>query len=250
MSKKYKNSPIIEAVCEFIFTDGTKWDLTIPGLVYEAVRTKFPNKEQHLHQLINISTELPSDRVKSQIRRNEIAVFLTPDKKMSIQVGPHTLSINRLKPYTSWDDLKSHIEYAFGVLSNKVEIEGLQRIGLRYINRIEIPHKSYNLEKYFQFRPFLGDNLPEVADSFILGCAFSFYGAQDTCKVQLTDAIPEKSGVDSSAFILDLDYFLARPKTIEAKNALEWVDRAHTNIESLFEGCISEPLRQIFEEIE
>ena len=42
MSRRYKNSPIIEAICEFQFEENSEWDLTIPGLVYDRVQNEFP----------------------------------------------------------------------------------------------------------------------------------------------------------------------------------------------------------------
>ncbi|MGQ0654564.1 MAG: TIGR04255 family protein [Betaproteobacteria bacterium] len=46
MPKKYKNPPIIEAICEFRFSETSPWDLTIPGLIYELVKDKFPKRVQ------------------------------------------------------------------------------------------------------------------------------------------------------------------------------------------------------------
>ena len=42
MSRRYKNSPIIEAICEFQFEENSEWDLTVPGLVYDRVQNEFP----------------------------------------------------------------------------------------------------------------------------------------------------------------------------------------------------------------
>lgn len=242
MGKKYNNSPIIEAVCEFRFTDDSSWDITIPGLIYEDVRVEFPNKTQRIHQEVNISTtQEPSGKIQSQVQKSEIAVFLTRNEKTLINVGPRTFSINQLKPYITWTDFKSRIEYAFNKLIRRVEDASIQRIGLRYINRIEIPGKDMDLKDYFEFRPFLGPKLPQNLNSFIIGCIFPHFDERDTCKVQLTNAVPEKN--ENSAFILDIDYALAKPKSISADQSLEWVEKAHDSIESTFEGCISQSIR-------
>jgi uncharacterized protein (TIGR04255 family) len=44
MPKKYEKPPIIEAVCEFRFSGKSKWDLTIPGLIYDSVKDEYPQK--------------------------------------------------------------------------------------------------------------------------------------------------------------------------------------------------------------
>ncbi|MBU4225210.1 MAG: TIGR04255 family protein [Chloroflexi bacterium] len=245
MAKKYANPPLIEAVCEFRLTPDTAWDLTIPGLMYEKVEKEFPNKEQRLIQEVEI-IQSPQG-MQQQTRTVERVLFLTRDRKIFIQAGPHLLAVNCLKPYPTWNGFKPRIENAFRSLTEIVDIKGLQRIGLRYINHIEIPARSINLEEYFEFRPFLGQNLPQNIANFIVGCVWHFSNGRDSCRVQITNALPEKP--DNTAFLLDLDYFLAQPKAVSVNQALEWVEEAHQKVEEIFEGCITEPVREIFREI-
>jgi uncharacterized protein (TIGR04255 family) len=240
---KYNNPPIIEAVCEFRFGTDTKWDMTIPGIMYGEIQKEFPHVEQRTLQDIN----LPEDTSGKGTRINTITLarFLSEDKKRLIQVGPRILSINQLKPYGTWPEFKSLIEYALNTLSQKVVLNSVQRIGLRYVNRIEIPEKTVNIEDYFKFRPFLGERLHGYPyTSFMVGCIFPLYGDRDTCKVELTNGVPETS--DASAFMLDIDYSLIKPQDIAANQSLEWVESAHGKVEDFFEGCISDSLRDLF----
>lgn len=244
---KYNNPPIIEALCEFKFSEDTSWDMTIPGILFGKIQEGFPNKEQHLIQEINVLTK--DTPAKAQIRKIEIARFFNDKKTTLIQVGPRTLSINQLKPYDTWSTFKSHIEYAFNELSQTIEVAGLQRIGLRYINRIEIPKEQnkVDLETYFDFRPSCGPRLPQSHGNFIVSCIFPYSGMRDLCKVELRDAMPENK--DSLAFLLSIDYFLAKPKSITVAQSIEWIEEAHNIVENLFEGCILPPLREIFQEV-
>lgn len=242
MSKKYPNSPIIEAICEFRLTSDAKWDLTIPGLVYEKVKKNFPKRKQRLIQ--RVDTTQNAEGRKHHLSTEERIVFLTDDGKSFIQIGSYLLAINCLKPYPTWKSFKSKIERAFNTLVNIVDIKGLQRIGLRYINLIEIPRSTVGLDDYFQLRPFVGGRLPQVMENFIVGCMFPSSDEQDVCKVQFTNATSKKPG--NSAFLLDLDYFLSKPQAVGADKALEWVETAHQQVETIFEGCLTERLRKMF----
>jgi len=242
---KYNNPPIIEAVCEFKFAEDTNWDMTIPGILFGEIREEFPHKEQHLIQEINVLTK--SAPAKTQIRKIELARFLNDNRTTLIQIGPRILSINQLKPYNTWSNFKSYIEYAFNKLNQTIELTAIQRIGLRYVNKIEIPVKGIDLANYFEFRPSFGGNLQRNYNSFILGCIFPFHGDQDSCKVELTGAVPESD--DASGFMLDIDYSLVKPQSIPIIQSLEWVDRAHEEVEKVFEGCISSALRELFSEV-
>jgi uncharacterized protein (TIGR04255 family) len=246
MSRNYVNPPIIEAVCEFRLTPDSKWDLSIPGLIYEKVRKDFPNKEQrHFFQELEI-VQSPQG-LQQRIGMDERILFLTNDRKMFLQVGSNLLAVNCLKPYAKWSGFKPRIENAFNMLKDTVDVKGLQRIGLRYINRIEIPTQLVKLEDYFEFHPFLGKRLPQNMSGFSLRCLLPFFGGRDVCTVQLINAVPEKK--DSSAFILDLDYFLNQPQAISVNQTLDWIEKAHQQIEEVFEGCITQHLRETFQEV-
>ncbi|MFQ6609152.1 MAG: TIGR04255 family protein [Fidelibacterota bacterium] len=246
MSKKYENAPIIEAVCEFRLTPETQWDLTIPGLFYEKVREEFAKKEDH--PIREVTFAGTSQGLQQKVQAIERVRFLTDDKKTFVQLGPRVLSINKLKPYASWEEFKPKIEKAFTALTSVVEINSIQRIGLRYINRIDISGQKVDMDEYFDFNPHLGKNLPQDMLNFIVGCTFPFHEGQDSCKIQLTDAIPNDS--ESVSFILDLDYFLAKAETVAKDTALEWVESAHDNLENVFEGCITGSLRKVFKEVD
>jgi len=246
MLGKYANCPIAEAVCEFRLTSETKWDPTIPGFLYEKVKEQFPNKEQKLIQEISITQN--AHGVRQRVQPSERAFFLATDRKTFMQVGPHLLAVNRLKPYAGWEVFKPKIEDAFRALATVVETKGLQRIGLRYINRIEIPGHSVNLGEYFEFRPFRGQSLPQKnMTSFLVGCILSFADGRDACRLELTNAVPEKA--ENVSFVLDLDYFLNQPRAVSEDQALEWVESAHQRIDELFEGCITDKLRKLFQEV-
>ena len=246
VSRQYGNPPIIEAVCEFRFTTDTQWDLTIPGLIYEQVRTDFPSKEDRAVQEVTISGGPKG--IEQQMRTTKRMVFLSDDTRSLIQVGPHLLAVNRLKPYLTWAEFKLQIQTAFTALTGTLEgVVGLERIGLRYINRIEIASEPVNLDDYFEFRPFLGEALPQNITSFIVGCMLPFCEGRDSCKIQLTSAVPDQP--DTGAFLLNLDYSVTKAQAVSLDQALGWVETAHQRIEDLFEGCVKDPLRVIFEEV-
>lgn len=244
MGRKYADPPIVEAVCEFRLPADSDWDLAIPGLVYEQIRDRFPRREQRTIQEVEIVGQ--KDGFRQEMRANERAVFLTEDKTKFIQVGRHLWAINCLKPYPTWRQFEPVIRQGFEALTDVVKVTSLQRIGLRYINRVEIPHPLVDLEQYFSFRPYIGPELPEDFGNFVVGCIFVFAEGRDACRAQLRDAVPEDP--DSSAFILDLDYYLARPQAVPTNEALSWVEDAHSHVEQVFEGCITDRLRQTFGE--
>ncbi len=243
MSRKYKYPPIIEAICEFRLAPDTKWDLTVPGLLYEKIRGDFPIKEQ------KVVPELDADSITSstpRLRLNERVIFLKNDKKTFMQVGQNLLAVNRLKPYESWNNFQPDVELALKGLMACVDVGAFQRIGLRYINKIEIKQPTIKLEDYFDFRPNLGERLPKDMSAFTVGCELPFNERRDICRMQLTSAVSDAH--EASALLLDFDYFLLKAQNYNLEQTLEWINNSHAKIEQLFEGCIQDSLRHIFGE--
>ena len=240
--KKYKNPPVIEAVCEFRLSSDTPWDLTIPGLFYERVKHDFPYREQRLVQEVEVIAT--PQGLQQVIKYSDRVLMFAPDRKLLLQLGPRLLVINALKPYPTWEHFKKRIESAWKILQKVMEIKGLERIGLRYINRIEFPSPIVRLEEYFDFYPFVGERLPQKIVSFITIAEFPYADDRDLCRVQIQRALESET---KTAVILDIDYFTVRPQTIDVSDGLTWVEEAHSRVEEVFEGCITDKLRSMFE---
>ncbi len=244
MSKHYKNPPLSEVVCEFQFGQDSSWDFAIPGLVYEKVREKFPVRNQVARVTMGISTN--EGEIGPQIGATPIMRFSNENENLIMQVGLHLLSINHLKPYSSWEQFFPQILYGFNTYREVANPRSIHRIGLRYVNTIEIPGPGINLEDYFEFRPYVGPHLPKTVGPFMVGVQFPYEDSRDALSLQLASLAG--LSVDVATIILDLDYFLARPGSVALDDISAWVMNAHAHVEEIFEGCITYQLRQKFEE--
>jgi uncharacterized protein (TIGR04255 family) len=234
----------LEAVCEFRFPKSARWDITIPGLIYERLKDIFPKKQSVLvHEIEMVQGP---EGLRQQFIASPLVRFSTEDEKTLVQVGPHLLAVNKLKPYTSWDNFRPIIQKVLEAYFDVVEdVIGFERIGLRYINRIELDQEFANLEDYFEFRPYLGMKLQDNFESFILSVVFGYNDGRDKCKVHLVKEISQPR----FTVVLDIDYFLAQPKAVSLDGAMNWIDQAHDRIKEIFEGCITDKLREKFEVI-
>ncbi len=244
MSRQYKNSPISEAVCEFQFGQDSPWDLTVPGLVYEKVQNTFPKRSQIARVTMGIVAN--EGEIGPQFGALPIIRFTREDEKAHIQVAPHLLSVHHLKPYSSWQQFLPLIQDSFKAYREVASPKSIHRIGLRYINTIELTGSSIALEDYFEFRPYVGPDLPRTIGPFMMSVQLTFENSRDVLNLQLVSQAGVSS--DIATIILDLDYFLVKSGEVELDEAFEWIETAHTHIEDIFEACITEQLRQKFEE--
>jgi uncharacterized protein (TIGR04255 family) len=247
MSKKYKNPPLIEALCEFYFAPETSQDFdSIINLLYEKIQTGFPKRYRLQLQASQITIDNAGiPEITEQLL--PLVRFQSSSERVLIQVGQNLLTVNHLKPYTSWEEFLPSVEMGFDAYREVVKPKTIHRIALRYINRIEITSDRIQLEDYFEFRPFIGQKLLQDLAAFTLGIQIPHEGARDILHIQLTSI--DSGTPNTVAIILDLTYSLVRPEDITLDNMSEWLINAHSHIEDAFEACIADQLRNQFEEV-
>lgn len=243
MTRRYQNPPIVEAVCEFRFPPDSPWDLTIPGLVYDRLKGTFPQKRSA--PTFGFDIRLGQGSVEQRLEPTTRMQFLREDGNALVQVGPNLLAVNHLKPYPGWKAFAPMIQQAYRAYVETAPPTAIHRIGLRYINRIELPGPRVELEEYLNFYPHLGDDLPQDYREFTVRIQTAFNALRDGLQMILTSA--DAGNADVNVFVLDMDYFLAKPGAISMDEAFSWVDEAHDRLEQIFEGCISDKLRQVFQ---
>jgi len=170
--------------------------------------------------------------------------FFREDNKALVQIGPDRLSINHLRPYPKWVEFKPLI---LDVLRNYVATaapKGFKRIGLKYVNKIEIKEKVLDLKEYFKFFPTIPENIPKNNEGFQLRIEIP-YGERDRLLLTLGSI---DSPDEVSSVLLDLDFILIAPESILVEGAAEWLEEAHNNIEYVFEACITDKCRNLFKE--
>lgn len=87
MRHRYRKPPIAEAVCEFQFVGTREWDWTIPGLVYQEIKSEFPEKKQEKAFEINITPQ--EGRIQQNLAGTLSKMrFLSRDGSAMVQVGP------------------------------------------------------------------------------------------------------------------------------------------------------------------
>lgn len=247
MRKKYKNPPLIETLFEFHFSPDTSQDFeSVISFLHEKIRTRFPKKYrlQIQSSQINIDTSGTPELTEQLL---PLVRFQSSNEQVLIQVGQAFLSVNHLKPYTSWEEFLPSVEMGFNVYSEIVKPKIINRIALRYINQIEIPSNRVNLEDYFNFRPFIGQQILQDISGFTLGIQIPREENRDTLNIQLASINTESP--NTVAMLLDLTYSPMKLGDITLNNIAEWLDTAHSHIEDAFEACITDQLRNLFEEV-
>jgi uncharacterized protein (TIGR04255 family) len=239
----YANDPIQEALCEFRFRDPKEgWSL-LPGRLYDPLKAFYPREPSPMGTTITPPFPgAPSFLIgpgAGQVR------LQSEDGRRALLVGQQVMSIHVTKPYPQWESFSRDIERvlrAFAALEDNFDLE---RIGMRYINRVEVPHQNSEISRYFQVSPLQFPTLDLRLQSFLARTEQRFPESENRVLVATFASVIAQE--DQSAFVLDLDVV---EKDLEGINtvdlALDLVRVLRKTERTVFESAIKEDAREAF----
>jgi uncharacterized protein (TIGR04255 family) len=246
MARVYKNPPIIQALCEYSFEPTQPWDWTIPGLFYSEVKNEFPKKREQ--NVLQVELQVGPNVIPPAVKGGTASVqFLTEDEKTLIQVGPDAVAAHRLRPYTGWDNFKPTILRAVEAYTNVAKPGGIRRLGLRFINRIEIPGTNeVRIEDYLLATPKVPEEIPQTFGSWAQRVEIPYSQVGGVLILQSGSVRADERKI--AVFMLDIDFVTAVNQPLPLGEAEKRLEIAHTEVERAFETCITNEARKLFSE--
>jgi uncharacterized protein (TIGR04255 family) len=183
MRRHYKNPPVIEAVCEVRFSAESPWDLAMPGLIYERPKGDFPNRQSV--KAVQTKFTAGPEGVKQEITQSDSIQFANQEANSLIRVGQNRISVHQVKQYSGWDRFYPQINRALAAYKDLVSPKGIDRIGLRYLNRLTFPQNPADPEDYLDFCVHIGLGLPQRYNRQFVSVDFPFDNERDLLRLQL-----------------------------------------------------------------
>ncbi len=131
--------------------------------------------------------------------------FQSDDKRHIAQFNRDGFVFSRLEPYESWEQLYEEgmrLWSAYAEIAKPIEIH---RIGLRYINRIQLPPGELRFEVYLQPAPEPPKGMDLPFYGFVHQDTLAVPGHPYAINVIRTIQPPEAPGIQGVSLILDID---------------------------------------------
>lgn len=250
--RRYKNPPIEEALCEFRFEPGRDWDLTVPGKLQAKLGNEYTGKPQQ-GKVVEVELDAqkggsPNLRYREGFAKVQL---VTKDGKRMVGVGQDVLSIHMLRPYqdpsnpeaSGWDEFKPRIMTALKAYKSVSEPVGVRRIGIRYINKIVVPEKSVEVEKYLKCALPVVNGLPDRLSNFMSRVEYAY---RDDVRLILSQGLAGAQ-TDHIGFLLDLDVIWETAEPITLDEALNKTHDLRIREREAFESVITDKARELFD---
>ena len=164
---KYKNAPIKEAVFD-IRVEGISKPAKLIDNIHEQIKDLFPKIRKRIDFQSQLEIRDEKQYYNQQGSQLTGFIFTSQDETRQVQFRNNGFTFNMLKPYTDWSDFSNEAFRLWEIYKNDTKPKKIERIALRYINRIEIPIPFENFQAYLNYVPPIPSCLPQKFSNFFL----------------------------------------------------------------------------------
>jgi uncharacterized protein (TIGR04255 family) len=241
MPTSYKRPPITEAVIEFRFAQ----PLALPDM--EKARHDFAREFPAVSRLENFEVQVTDQPVSPSVKLTAGYRMHSNDGTEIISITVFAVSFSRLAPYNGWEAFS---ESALGVYKRFRSLVGytqIGRIGVRYVNRLDIPVANPNvpvrLEHYITIQPEYPENgLPALQTFAVQGVFKIESGYLVTINVaSVPPPLPRFMSI-----LLDIDLGAADNVPQKTDDMRDLINTMRDEKNRIFELCITDETRETF----
>lgn len=246
---KYENPPIDEATCQFTLSDPIKWSHSTPGRLFEGLKDRYPGlpSQQQLLQA-NLTPGAGIASPELALTQNERVVFVDDKNEARLSVGQRIVSLHRGKPYIGFEEeLLPRIRRDLPAVLQLLEHAPMfSAVSTRYVNKIVIPEKSFDLADYFTYWG-ASSSLPEPFEGDIAGFFYRIGGKRTSHPETLSLTFGSiDAPKDSAAFILDIDLTHNFDEQVNTDDTITQLVELKKLENQIFESLLTNKCRELF----
>lgn len=240
----YKRPPITEAVIGITFS--SSMDATQLAAVSDVLQEYYPHKQgvSAYDVSLKINTQLPGENQADLTPTNGYRLS-TDDQTQLVVLWPNSLTISQLPPYKGWNEFLGRFKRDWKRVKRKLGFQQLSRIGVRYINRIDIPANEPVVEHeiFLNIYPKMPDILNPL-DAYAIQASVTLKDIN--CQLTINSASVPSPLLHHVSFVLDTDIFSDKNPPQSDEDLIELLIKIRAEKNKVFEACISTHARSLF----
>ena len=239
----YPRPPITEAVIELRFksacSDSNLVKISKSFKKYYSGRGKFTAYEM----LFNIDDRDVSSKVKDTVDSYRL---VSDDQQEILLLSPRNIVISQLAPYPGWSAFFTRFERDWGIFKKKHKYSEISRIGIRFINRIDIP-KSDQATEESEFVTIFPQYPSNFGPCNSYGLNISFPINDINCNILLNSSVISSPIINHVSILLDIDIIREKEVPQNDNEIFMLMQQIRNEKNKMFEACITEKSRRLFQ---
>jgi uncharacterized protein (TIGR04255 family) len=162
-------------------------------------------------------------------------VFVSSDERQIVQVRLDGFTFSRLAPYDRWEIFQEEAHRLWTLYRLAAEPVSINRVAVRYINRLDLPFPMEDLRDYLRTVPEVSPALPQELSSYVMHL-----------EIPQEDIGASPPDQNTASVLLDIDLFRVFETSIGEGELWRLLDQFRIRKNEVFEACITDAARELF----
>ncbi|MCY1204298.1 hypothetical protein D9M68_356940 [compost metagenome] len=247
----YARPPITEAVIDIQVDYPSPPDIALYERFTKTVQASLPvSAPLHLFEMGIENNAAGSGALQVKSGGAPVTIGMraaSPASDRVAQIHQRGFTFSMQAPYAGWDAFSAEAQAVWTTFLELVGPQRVNRVGVRYINRIVIPQQRIEFEDYFRLYPAIPKDVPQD----VTGCFMQLVMPQADLGPganAIVNFAGEPNAVPGAiSFLLDIDVYCNA--MLEARTDLIWehLDKLRVRKNQLFEASITDRTRELFQ---
>jgi uncharacterized protein (TIGR04255 family) len=239
--RRYGKAPITEAIIDLRVQHAP--GVTVGDLLrcHEAEKHNYPTRKDLKYGLGHFEV---GPRVTASATSQHVGFICTSsDQKQIFQAKLDGFSMSRLAPYETWEPFRDEARRLWNVYRESVKPVRIERMAVRYINRLDIPGPKVELKDYLRTSPEIAPGLPQSLDGFFMQLQLPVDDIHG--RLLVNETIIEPPTPEKVAVVLDIDLFRTEDLPQEEPAIWQLFETLRQRKDEFFEACITDKAREL-----
>jgi uncharacterized protein (TIGR04255 family) len=240
----YSRAPITEAVIDLRVAHAQEFFIEDLAPIRDAIADRYPRQESLYSGQVNIPIGEPT-QVETFHQQTGFR-FVAQDGRQIFQARLDGFAFSVLAPYDRWETFRDEARRLWDLYRSVTKVEGITRVAVRYINRIDIPtadSPTVKLEDYLKMYPEIPVDWPskDLSNFF---AQLQLPQEDLECMLVVNQATTQPPNLETTSILLDFDLFREQyeePWRVD-DDAAVWgfLEQLHDRKNEYFETSITE----------
>lgn len=238
------NAPIVEAMIDFRVKPRSGFVAAEFDRLKPILAEEFP----HVSERRGFELSGDSRQLQSTVMRDlglQGLFFQSPDRKFVAQCRVDGLTLNRLKPYTSWDELFPIAVRLWKTYAEVAKPDALVRLALRYLNRIPLPQTMSSFEQFLTAPPPVPQALPQLVSHFV--SRVTVHDPDNELSAHISQVLEPDALARRVSVLLDIDAYREKEYAADDPGALVALEKLHEFKNRIFFNLVTDETVRMFE---
>lgn len=238
--RAYPNAPITEAVIEILVDRGESASIAPLESLANVWRDELPTSDKRMQSEMTMSFGEGGESTHT-LRVEGLRFFDSSGLRIA-QARIGGFAFARLAPYRGWDALRNDARRFWADYREVAQPLSVRRVGVRYINRIDLEQPVTDLRSFLPMVPALEPGMPAQLSGFFQQVRMEL--PEEGGSVTLQHARIQSPKPGHASFLLDIDVF--RDQACALDEAFIWgcIEELHELERQVFEACITDKVRE------